>query len=269
MRFASGSREPVGSLSMPALPLLLAAAFLALSTPLASQSELPATPPPAAAPAPPALAPPALPAPPPARRPAAVMSYHGAEWLERAGREAEERPSALIRELQAMGLKPGDVVAEVGCGTGYISRLLAAAVGPTGKVYCEDIQPEMVQLARQRAAAAGLGNVVFVLGAEDDPRLPRQLAWVVLVDVYHELQRPEPMLARIRESLAPGGRVALAEYRAEGDSAAHIKPEHRMSVEQVLGEWTRAGFLLVKRIETLPEQHLFIFSARRGARPLP
>jgi predicted methyltransferase len=203
----------------------------------------------------------------PARQPAPVMSYHGAEWLERPGREAAEKPSEVIR---AMGLKPGEVVAEVGCGTGYMSRLLAQAVGPSGKVYAEDIQPEMLEIEKQRAAAAGLGNILTVLGTDVDPRLPREaLAWVLLVDVYHELQHPEPMLARIRDSLALGGRVALVEYRAEGDSAAHINPAHRMSVEQVLAEWGRAGFLLLKRIETLPAQHLFIFAARRGARERP
>ena len=202
-----------------------------------------------------------------ARQPAPVMSYHGADWLERAGREAEERPSEVIRTMQ---LKPGEVVAEVGCGTGYMSRLMAQAVGPSGKVYAEDIQPEMVELAKQRAAAAGLANIIPLLGTEVDPRLPRQaFRWVLLVDVYHEFQHPEPMLAAIRDSLAPGGRVALVEYRAEGDSAAHILAEHRMSVEQVVAEWGRAGFELLKRIETLPMQHLFIFTARRGARVLP
>jgi predicted methyltransferase len=86
--------------------------------------------------------------------------------------------------------------------------------------------------------------------------------WILLVDVYHELQEPQPMLAKIRRALKPGGRVALVEYRAEDKSASDISPPHRMSVEQVLREWTPAGFELVQRIETLPTQHLFISRAR-------
>ncbi|HVT60241.1 MAG TPA: class I SAM-dependent methyltransferase [Thermoanaerobaculia bacterium] len=203
----------------------------------------------------------------PPRRPAAVLSFHGADWLEREGREAEEKPSLVV---QAMELKDGDVVAEVGCGTGYFSRLLARAVAPSGKVYAEDIQPEMLRLLEKYAARDGLTNIVPILGTDVDPKLPKaSLRWVLLADVYHEFQHPEPMLARIRESLAPGGRVALVEYRLEGTTAAHVKPEHRMSIEQVVAEWTRAGFTLVKRLEILPAQHLFIWSAWRGARPAP
>lgn len=178
------------------------------------------------------------------------------------GAQAGERPSELIQKLREMGLKPGDLVAQIGCGAGSIARLLAREVGPSGKVYCEDIRPEMLALARQRAAAAGLENMTFVLGTDVDPRLPRQaLAWVVLFDTCHELRHPEPVLARIRDSLAPGGRVALLEDGEDG--------EHRMPVEQVLAAWTRAGFLLLKRDETLPARLLFVFSAKRGARPLP
>jgi predicted methyltransferase len=222
-------------------------------------------PPAAAARSSPATGSAATPAPAPApRRPAGVMSHDGADWLERASREREERPSQVIR---ALDLRPGDVVAEIGAGSGYMSRLLARAVGPTGKVYAEDIQPEMLAILERRAAAAGLANVVPVLGTELDPRLPAgAFRWVLLVAVYHEFQHPEAMLARIRQLPAPGGRVALVEYRAEGTSAAHIKPEHRMSVDQVLAEWLRAGFVLLKRIEDLPTQHLFVFTTRRGAR---
>ena len=201
------------------------------------------------------------------RKPANVMGFEGAAWLEREGRDKEERPDLV---LQAMELKPGMTVAEIGAGTGYFSRRIAKAVGPTGKVYAVDIQPEMLDLLKKYAAREGIANIVSVLGGETDPKLP----WggvdrILLVDVYHEFQKPEPMLARIRESLAPGGTVILIEYRAEGDSASHILPAHRMSVEQVLSEWNAAGFELANQIETLPSQHLFVFSTRRGARVPP
>jgi predicted methyltransferase len=194
------------------------------------------------------------------RRPARVMGFEGADWLERPGRAEEERPE---RVLAAMDLEDGDVVAEIGVGTGFFARRIARRVAPRGKVYGVDIQPEMLELLRQRAAQEGIGNIVPVLGTETDPKLPPGgVDWVLLVDVYHELQRPGPMLARIRESLAPDGRVALVEYRLEGETAAHINTEHRMSAAQVLAEWQPAGFELVERIETLPTQHLFLFRKR-------
>jgi len=194
----------------------------------------------------------------PARRPANVMSFHGADWLERPGRAEQERPEITLR---AMALHPGETVAEIGCGTGFYARRLAGLVAP-GTVYAEDIQPQMIDLLKRYAAGEGIANIVTIVGTETDPRLPPgRMEWILLVDVYHEFQQPRPMLRKIRESLAPGGRVALVEYRKEGESAAHIHPEHRMSVEQVLAEWLPAGFELVERREELPTQHLFIFKA--------
>lgn len=199
------------------------------------------------------------------RQPAKVMGFEGAAWLEREGRAEEEKPEVV---LAAMELRDGLTVAEIGAGTGFFSRRLAKAVGPSGKVYAVDIQPEMLDLLKTYAAKEGISNVIPVLATETDPGLPaRGIDRILLVDVYHELQQPEPVLARIRDSLAPGGTVTLVEYRLEGDTASHIKIEHRMSVEQVLAEWNAAGFELLNQIEDLPAQHLFIFSARRGARP--
>jgi ubiquinone/menaquinone biosynthesis C-methylase UbiE len=201
------------------------------------------------------------------RQPSNVMSFEGADWLEREGRAELEKPELT---LAAMELREGMSVAEIGAGTGFYSRRLAKAVGPVGKVYAVDIQPEMLDLLKTYAAKEGIANIVPVLGTETDPKLPAHgMDRILLVDVYHEFQKPEPMLARIRESLAPGGTVALVEYRLEGDTASHINIRHRMSVEQVLSEWTAAGFELIKRLETLPSQHLFLFSARRGARGKP
>jgi predicted methyltransferase len=202
------------------------------------------------------------------RKPANVMSFEGAAWLEREGRDKLERPDLV---LQAMELREGMTVAEIGAGTGYFSRRIAKAVGPKGKVYAVDIQPEMLELLKKYAAQEGIANnIIPVLGTETDPKLPKGgVDRILLVDVYHEFQKPEPMLARMRESLAPGGTVTLIEYRLEGESASHINQAHRMSVEQVLSEWNPAGFELANQLETLPSQHLFIFSTRRGARVAP
>jgi ubiquinone/menaquinone biosynthesis C-methylase UbiE len=195
------------------------------------------------------------------------MSHQGAAWLEREGRDKEERPEVV---LEAMELKEGMTVAEIGTGTGYFARRIAKAVGPTGKVLAVDIQPEMLELLKKYAAEEGITNIVPVLGTETDPKLPKGgVDRILMVDVYHEFQKPDEMLAHIRESLAPGGRVVLVEYRAEDESASHIHKDHRMSTEQVLAEWNPAGFELLNQVETLPSQHLFLFTNRRGARAMP
>ncbi|HEV7670780.1 MAG TPA: methyltransferase domain-containing protein [Thermoanaerobaculia bacterium] len=192
------------------------------------------------------------------RKPAQVFT--GSEWLEREDREAEERPDELLEILR---LKSGDRVADVGCGTGYFARRMAGRVIPGGVIYAEDIQPQMLERVRQRAEEDGISNIETILGTETDPKLPAGgIDLILLVDVYHEFQKPQEMLANLRKALAPGGRVTLVEYRLEGDTALHISLEHRMSVEQVLAEWTPAGFELVERIESLPTQHLFLFRKR-------
>lgn len=201
------------------------------------------------------------PATPAERKPANVMTFHGAAWLEREDREAEQRPAEVMR---AMGLKGGEVVVDLGCGTGWFARRLAKVVGPGGKVYAVDIQPEMLELLRGYLAKEEITNVEPVLGTDTDTRLdPGSVDWILMVDVYHEFQQPKAMLEAIRRSLKPKGRVALVEYRLEGTSAAHIRTEHRMSVDQVMAEWPPAGFRLVKKHEFLATQHLFIFEAAR------
>lgn len=191
------------------------------------------------------------------RVPAHVMSYRGADWLERDDRYLLEQPDRVIATMK---LAPGDVVADIGSGSGYFTRRLAKAVLPAGKVYGVDIQPEMNAILAENCKKEGIENVEIILSEEADPKLPAEsVDWILLVDVYHEFQQPIPMLAKMREALKPGGRVALLEYRLHGDTGAHIQKDHRMSVEQVLAEWEPAGFRLVTRHEFLPTQHLFIF----------
>ena len=191
------------------------------------------------------------------RRPAPVMGAAGADWLERPGRDEEQKPDEIVR---TMGLKPGDVVADLGAGTGYFTRRLARAVAPSGRVYAVDIQPEMLKHLKEKIEKAGIRNVVPVLSESDDPKLPRaSLDWILLVDVYHELQQPKPMLAKMRDALKRTGKIALVEYRLEGLTALHVREEHRMSKEQVLAEWEPAGFRLVTLHEFLPVQHFFVF----------
>jgi predicted methyltransferase len=193
------------------------------------------------------------------RTPAAVMSFRGADWLERPQRVQEERPAEVLR---VMALEAGDVVVDLGAGSGYFTRRMAPLVAPTGTVYAVDVQPEMLEILRENIEEAGLTGVVPVLGTDVDPGLPEGgVDWILLVDVYHEFSQPVPMLEAMRRALKPTGRVALVEYRVEDGSAQQIRAEHRMSVLQVLLEWEAAGFELAELHEFLPSQHLFILRA--------
>jgi ubiquinone/menaquinone biosynthesis C-methylase UbiE len=190
------------------------------------------------------------------RKIAPVMGAGGAGWLERGERESEEAPE---KALDALSLEKGMAVADVGAGTGYFSLRMARRVGPEGKVYANDVQPEMLEKLRANAAKAKLGNVETVLGSEADPKLPlKALDLVILVDVYHEFSQPQEMLQHIRASLKPNGRLVLLEYRKE-DPAVPIRPEHKMSVAEVKTEVEAEGYKLDQVIETLPRQHIIIF----------
>jgi SAM-dependent methyltransferase len=189
-----------------------------------------------------------------------VMSHAGADWLDRPERESEERPD---RAVAALGLEPGAVVADLGAGSGYFTVRLARRVGPSGRVFAADIQPEMLSLLRTRLEREALSNVELVQSAEDDPRLPpRTFDLILMVDVYHELARPQLILSKLLASLKPGGRLVLLEYRKE-DPAVPIRPEHKMSVAEARLELEAEGFQLDRVDSSLPRQHILIFRPAR------
>src|SRR5579863_9415179 len=190
---------------------------------------------------------------------AGVMSANGAGWLTRPERETEEEPD---KALAAMGIARGSTVADIGAGSGYMSWRMAALVGPTGKVYANDIQQKMLDLLKKNVEQRKLTNVETVLGAVDDPKLPAgQIDMALLVDVYHEFSEPQKMLRHIRDSLKPDGRLVLLEYRGE-DPSVPIRPEHKMTVAQVKAEFGPEGFRLDRAIEVLPRQHILIFKKK-------
>jgi ubiquinone/menaquinone biosynthesis C-methylase UbiE len=190
------------------------------------------------------------------RQYAHVMGASGAGWLERSERETEEAPD---KALDLLDLKPGMVVGDVGAGTGYMSLRMARRVGPTGKVFANDIQPEMIEKLRANSKREKLTNVEPVLGTVNDPKLPMgQLDLILMVDVYHEFSEPQAMLDRMREALKPDGRLVLLEYRKE-DPKIPIRPEHKMSVAEVKTEVEAEGYRLDQVIEKLPRQHIIIF----------
>ncbi|MBC8058698.1 MAG: class I SAM-dependent methyltransferase [Rhizobiales bacterium] len=187
---------------------------------------------------------------------AQVMGWQGAAWLEREEREREERTDLLLPEL---ALKPGMVVADIGAGTGYIARRMAAQVGPAGVVYAVDVQPEMIRMLQSLATKAGLPQIKPVLGGVDDVRLPAaSVDLAIMVDVYHELEFPREVLASIVRALKPGGRVVFVEYRAE-DARVPIKALHKMSEAQVRREASALPLVWERTAGGLPWQHAVIF----------
>ena len=186
----------------------------------------------------------------------AVMGWQGAAWLEREEREREERTDLL---LAALALKPGMVVADIGAGTGYLSRRMATAVGPAGKVLAVDVQPEMVRMLQQLAQRSGLKQIEPRLGSEDDVRLPAgSVDLAIMVDVYHELAYPFEVLASVVAALKPGGQMVFVEYRAE-DWKVPIKQLHKMSEAQVRREAEVHPLVWQRTVNTLPWQHMVVF----------
>lgn len=190
---------------------------------------------------------------------ARVMSFHGAEWLERSERMNEERPD---RVLAALELKPGMAVADIGAGTGYYSWRMSQRVGAGGTVYAVDIQPEMLKILERQMARRGVANVKATLGTTTDPGLPEGvLDLALMVDVYHEFEYPHEMLAAIVRALKPGGRLVFVEFRAN-DPAVPIKSLHTMTVEQVRREAAVHPLEWVRTASDLPWQHVVVFRKR-------
>ena len=187
---------------------------------------------------------------------AQVMGPGGMDWLDRPEREEEEHP---VKVLDSLDLRRGEVVADLGAGSGYFTFRMAPKVGLAGKVLAVEIQEPMLNALRARAAALKARNVEVVQASEIDPHLPvKGVDLVLLVDVYHELAYPYEVMSKVREALKPGGRLVFVEYRKE-DPEVRIKEVHKMSVKQLEREMNAVGFVHVHTVETLPLQHIVIF----------
>jgi ubiquinone/menaquinone biosynthesis C-methylase UbiE len=191
---------------------------------------------------------------------AQVMGHEGADWLERSSREQEEGTSKLVPKL---GLRATDVVADIGAGTGYFSFRMSQAV-PQGKVYAEDIQPQMLAIIKARQAKGEGNNIVTVLGDIKDPKLPANAVnLILLVDAYHEFSFPREMGLAMVRALKPGGQIALVEYRGE-DPSVPIKNLHKMTEAQAKAEMRALGLTWQRTDESLPWQHLMFFQKAGG-----
>jgi ubiquinone/menaquinone biosynthesis C-methylase UbiE len=184
-----------------------------------------------------------------------VMGHQGIHWLERPTRELEEQPRKAIGMME---LKPTDVVADIGAGSGYFSFRMAPKV-PQGKVLAVDIQKEMTGAVEKTAKEKHVTNVETILSTVEDPKLPEGKVDVALmVDAYHEFDHPREMMDGIVKGLKPGGRVILVEYRAE-DPNVNILPHHKMTIDQAKKEMAAVGLEFVQSKEDLPQQHFMVF----------
>lgn len=184
---------------------------------------------------------------------AQTMHWTGSGWLVRHKREREEAASLMRERLE---LKPGMVVCDLGCGNGYHAFPMARSVAPDGKVYGVEIQEPYLKMLEESARKQEIANFVPVLGLVHDPKLPdNTFDLMLLVDVYHEFSHPVHMLEAMKKALKPQGMIVLVEFRAE-DESVPIKPEHKMTQEQMDREMVANGYRLVKSFDGLPWQHM-------------
>ncbi len=191
-----------------------------------------------------------------------------AQWaarFEHEGRAIYDNRYAILDEL---GLRPGLHVADIGAGSGLLSRLIAGRVGPDGIVYAVDIAKNMVDYITKTAREQGIGNIVPVLGDPRSPKLaPASVDRVVIIDSYHHFEFPAEMLAEIKRALKPGGLLVLVDFkRIENVSAPYVLKMVRAGQGTFTDEFLNAGFELVERREDItPDNYLLKFSHRQAA----
>ncbi|MBI2508850.1 MAG: class I SAM-dependent methyltransferase [Betaproteobacteria bacterium] len=173
-------------------------------------------------------------------------------------RDAWQKPHEVI---QALALKPDAVIADIGSGTGYFS-VRFARMAPKGRVYGVDIEPDMVKFLADRAKREGLKNVIAVTGTSGDPRLPEKADLIILVDVYHHIGDRERYFRKLRDSLRPGGRIVVIDFRM--DSPEGPPESARIAPDRVKAELKRAGYALAREHTFLPNQYFLVFQPARS-----
>jgi SAM-dependent methyltransferase len=187
--------------------------------------------------------------------------FSGAErWakvFDDPARDAWQKPHEVIA---ALAPAPDAVVADIGSGTGYFAVRLAHFV-PKGRVYGVDTEPDMVKYLEERAKREGLGNLVAIPGRPGDASLPARVDLVLMVDVVHHISDRESYFGRLRESLKPGARVAIIDFRL--DAPAGPPKKERIPPGQVKAELAKAGYALAKEHAFLPNQFFLVFEAAK------
>jgi ubiquinone/menaquinone biosynthesis C-methylase UbiE len=175
--------------------------------------------------------------------------------LEGPDRDAWQQPEQV---MNALGIANGARVADLGAGGGWFTVRLARRVGPNGRVYAEDIQPQMIESIARRVSKEGLTNVRTVLGTPNDPRLPTDLDAVLIVSTFAEMTDPVALLKNVAGLLKPNGRIGIIDFRIEGGGPGPPTDE-RVEPDTIIRDAERAGLQLLARKEFLTYQYLLVF----------
>lgn len=198
----------------------------------------------------------------------AVFNPQNAAQLDQPSRDGWQKPAEVVTSLK---LRPGDVVADIGTGSGYFVPYLADSVGASGRVYAIDIQPEMLAFVQRKITELELTNVTTVLSQEADTRLEREsVDLALMVDVYHELGSPGPLLSNIRSTLKPDGRLTIVDFKVDKEADRVGPPlSHRVPQGRLIAEVEQAGFELIEALDLLPYQYFLVFTAGKpdGSNP--
>lgn len=185
-----------------------------------------------------------------------LFSPSDLELLEAPGRDEWQQPERVMDEL---GIAEASRVADVGAGSGWFTARLAHRVGPNGRVFAEDIQEPMIDAIRRRVQREGLTNVELILGGSSDPRLPRDLRAILIVDAYAEFEDPVALLRQAALSLAPTGRLGIVDFRTDGAGGPGPPLPDRVAEEIVIRDATAAGLRLLSRATFLRYQYMLVF----------
>jgi predicted methyltransferase len=179
--------------------------------------------------------------------------------LEASDRDEWQQPGKIMDILR---IGEASVVADLGAGSGWFTIRLANRVGPNGRVYAEDVQKPMIQAIKVRVDRLGLKNVDTIFGTDTDPRLPRPVDAVLMVDAYHEAEKPVALLTNVAKSLKPDGRIGIVDFKKDGGGPGPAM-EERVDPEAVIRDVQAAGLVLRSRETFLKYQYMLVFEKPR------
>jgi ubiquinone/menaquinone biosynthesis C-methylase UbiE len=178
--------------------------------------------------------------------------------LEGPDRAAWQRPEQI---MDALRIAEGSSVADLGAGAGWFTVRLANRVGPNGRVYAQDVQPEMIEAIKRRVEKAALKHVLPILGTQSDPRLPVQMDAVLMVDSFHEMRQPLVMLRSVAAAMKPTGRLGIVEFTKKGLGPGPPMDE-RVEPERVIRDAEAAGLRLLSTETIPPYQYMLVFARK-------
>ena len=177
--------------------------------------------------------------------------------LEDPKRDEYQKPHEV---MQALEIKDGEVVADIGAGSGYFTVRLAHHAGAAGRVYAVDVSPDMIRHLHRRVRDMKLLNVSPILAPPDDPLLPQPVDRFLIVDVWHHIEDQAGYLALMKQHLKPGGQVVMIDFHKR-DLPVGPPVSMKIAREDLVKQMEEAGFRLVREHTFLPYQYFLVFTA--------